>query len=76
MGNFKANNIEPFLNLIGFEKRQVASEKVYFSNEKGNQIKIDKEENSIIFIDRYGFTVGIYDSVDDKDIADLIKYYG
>ena len=48
-----------FISINGFEQKQVDSEKHYYVNSKGNQIKIDNEKGIITLLNKYGNVVHI-----------------
>lgn len=58
MVRFEANkSFVDYITMMGFQKRQVDSEKEYYSNENGNQIKIDNSTKIISLMNKNGHTV-------------------
>lgn len=52
---FEANkSFVDYITMIGFEKKHVDSEKDYYVNFKGNQIRIDYSINEIALINKHG----------------------
>lgn len=47
-------NLVNYLQSIGFKKREADSEKSYFVNKKGNQIRIDYDTGEIALLDNKG----------------------
>lgn len=58
MVRFEANkSFVDYITMMGFQKRQVDSEKEYYSNENGNQIKINNSTKIISLMNKNGHTV-------------------
>ena len=55
---FSANkSFVDYITMLGFKHTEVKSQKKYYVNEKGNQIKIDYETRIITFLDKSGYNV-------------------
>ena len=55
-----------FLINIGYQQKEVKSEKKYFVNKNGSQIRIGR--NEIALIDKGGYLISKRKTVDSKDI--------
>lgn len=66
---FKANNdLINYLVVLGFQAREVKSDKKYFVNKKGNQFRIDEQSGEITILNQYGNVYSKHTSIDDKFI--------
>lgn len=65
-----------YITMIGFQKRQVDSEKEYYSNSLGNQIKIDNETGLISLLNRKGNTVDFANVFTNTQIEEFSKSEG
>lgn len=66
---FKANNdLINYLVLLGFQPREVKSDKKYFVNKKGNQFRIDEQSGEIAILNQHGNVHSKHTSIDDKFI--------
>lgn len=56
--NFKIDdNFFNYLKHIGYKRTNVPSENKYFTNEKGNQVRIDEKRNLIGLLNKKGLLV-------------------
>lgn len=68
---FKADkHLIDYLILNDFERRQVASQKKYYSNKDGKQISVNFESGIITLLDKKGNTVNFANNF-GKDQIDL-----
>ena len=62
-----------FISINGFEQKQVDSEKHYYVNSKGNQIKIDNEKSIITLLNKYGNVVDFSSTFNNEQIEKFAK---
>lgn len=62
-----------FISINGFEQKQVDSEKHYYVNSKGNQIKIDNEKGIITLLNKYGNVVDFSSTFNNEQIEKFAK---
>ena len=62
-----------FISINGFEQKQVDSEKHYYVNSKGNQIKIDNEKSIITLLNKYGNVVDSSSTFNNEQIEKFAK---
>lgn len=71
---FKADkSFTDFINVMGFEQKQVDSEKHYYVNSKGNQIRIDNEKGIITLLNKYGNVVDFSNTFSNTQIENFAK---
>lgn len=47
----------------------------YFSDSKGNQIKIDLKLNSVKILDKKGLTIRSFDNFVENNIKEILNFY-
>lgn len=62
-----------FISINGFEQKQVDSEKHYYVNSKGNQIKIDNEKGIITLLNKFGNVVDFSNTFSSEQIEKFAK---
>lgn len=71
---FKANkSFEDYIKAIGFQHVNVDSDNKYFTNDKGNQIKIDSETGIISLLNNKGYVVDYSSTYSNKQIDNFAK---
>ena len=71
---FKADEaFTKYVQMIGFEHKHMDSEKQYFVNKRGNQIRVDVDGGEIAFINRYGNVVDKAHSFTSKQVDEFSK---
>ena len=57
-----------YITMLGFKRKEVNSEKKYYVNTKGNQIKIDYETGIITLLNKYGNSVDFSNTFTNEQI--------
>jgi hypothetical protein len=57
-----------YITMMGFQFKETDTEKKYYVNKKGNQIKVDFNSKIITLIDRNGFTVDFSETFTNEQI--------
>ena len=57
-----------YITMLGFKHKEVNSEKKYYVNTKGNQIKIDYETGIITLLNKYGNSVDFSNTFTNEQI--------
>lgn len=71
MALFNENNIGEYLTTIGYKQTEVKSQKKYYVNKKGNQVRVGK---GITLLDNRGFEVSYYDNeIKSSDLEEFSK---
>lgn len=71
---FKVNkSFEEYLKANGFKHRNVDSDSKYFSNDKGNQVKINFETGIITLLNSKGYVVDYSSTYSNKQIDKFAK---
>lgn len=65
-----------YITMIGFQRRQVDSDKEYYTNNLGNQIKIDNETGLISLLNKKGNTVDFANVFTNVQIDEFSKSKG
>lgn len=74
MRYFKANAaFRHFIQDLGFEEHVVNSNKQYFTNEIGKQIRIDPETGIISLLTEHGYIYKYSTTMTSKEIMDFIE---
>lgn len=60
-----------YLTTNGFVNREVDSEKDYYANANGNQIRLDKETKEISILDNRGNNQGTYMTINLSTLEEL-----
>lgn len=71
---FKANDtFVEFIKGLGFQYRHVDSEKQYYVNQRGNQIKIDRDTGIITLLNSRGYVVDYSNVYTSKQISEFAE---
>lgn len=74
MANFQANRLfRDFITIKGFKRMQVHSNKEYYTNSNGKQIKIDSESGMISLINKNGITEDFSNIMSSDQINEFIN---
>ena len=66
---FSANkSFVDYITMMGFQFKEVDSEKKYYVNKKGKQIRIDYETGIISFLNEYGNVVDFSNTFSNEQI--------
>lgn len=66
---FSANkSFVDYLTILGFQFKETDSEKKYYVNPKGNQVKIDYETQIITLLNKYGHVVDFSNTFTNEQI--------
>lgn len=66
---FSANkSFVDYITMLGFKHTEVDSQKKYYVNEKGNQIKIDYETGIITLLNKNGYSVDFSNTFTNEQI--------
>lgn len=57
-----------YITMIGFQFKETDSEKKYYVNKKGNQIKIDYHTGIITLLNKYGTSVDFSNTFTNEQI--------
>lgn len=60
-----------FLPMAGFKRQRVDSDRLYFTNKDGNQIKVDLRSKDIFFINSKGFTIKETSVTTDEELLNF-----
>lgn len=70
--DFIANKtLTNFLPMAGFKRQRVDSDKLYYTNKKGSQIKIDLHSKKIFFMNSKGETVKEVFKTTDEELLNF-----
>lgn len=70
--DFTANKtLTNFLPMAGFKRQRVDSDKLYYTNKTGSQIKIDFRSKEIHFMNSRGETLKVVTKTSDEELLNF-----